>query len=161
MAGHDGGMHGMAPPGQNGSTSGMDMPNTHNMAMHMTFFWGKNVDILFNDWPGNNSGGMYVLALFVVFFLAMIVEWLSHSNIIKEGSNHVVAGMIQTLMHAIRVGLAYIVMLAVMSFNGGVLLVAVAGHSLGFLIFRSRVFRKSSNVLGDEKVSDLPPLSTC
>ncbi|KAL8101827.1 copper transporter 6-like [Apium graveolens] len=152
MAGHDGGMHGMAPPEQTG---------THSMAMHMTFFWGKNVDILFKDWPGNNSGGMYVLALFVVFFLAMIVEWLSHSNIVKQGSSNHVAGMIQTLMHGIRVGLAYIVMLAVMSFNGGVLVVAVAGHSFGFLVFGSRVFRKSSGVVGDDKVSDLPPLSTC
>ncbi|WOG89130.1 hypothetical protein DCAR_0208366 [Daucus carota subsp. sativus] len=149
----DGHMHGMAPPGQNGTG------NTHNSVMHMTFFWGKNVDILFNDWPGQNSGGMYVLALFVVFVLVMIVEWLSHSNLIKQGSNHVVAGLVQTLMHAMRVALAYIVMLAVMSFNGGVLIVAVAGHSLGFLIFGSRVFRKASD--GDDKVSDLPPLSTC
>lgn len=157
MAGHDGhDMNGMASPGQSGTDG------THNMVMHMSFSWGKNVNILFTDWPGYNSSGMYVLALFVVFVLAMIVEWLSHSNIIKQGSNHVVAGFIQTLMHAIRVALAYIVMLAVMSFNGDVLLVAVTGHSLGFLIFGSRVFTKSSKVGGDEtKVSDLPPLSTC
>ncbi|KAG5598567.1 hypothetical protein H5410_029937 [Solanum commersonii] len=35
-------------------------------------------------------------------------------------------------------------MLAVMSFNVGVILVAIVGRLLGFLIFGSRVLRKSS-----------------
>jgi copper transporter 1 len=38
-------------------------------------------------------------------------------------------------MHAVSVGLAYMVMLAVMSFNGGVSIVAVAGHLVGFFFF--------------------------
>lgn len=153
---HMHGMDGMAPPPMN-DTGMMNMPNMHNMVMHMTFFWGKNADILFDGWPGTNSGGMYVLALIFVFVLSFLVEWLSHSKLIKNGSNHVVAGLVQTLTHAIRVGLAYLVMLAVMSFNGGVFLVAIAGHSLGFLMFGSRVFRKSTQE--PEKISDLPPLS--
>lgn len=147
------GMAGMSPPDMNNTGYMMHMDD---MVMHMTFFWGKNADILFTNWPGINSGGMYALALIFVFVLAFFVELISHSKFIKNGSNHVVAGLVQTLMHAIRVGLAYLVMLAVMSFNGGVFIVAVGGHSLGFLMFGSRVFRKATQE-PEEKVSDLPP----
>uniref|UniRef100_A0A6N2L1J3 Copper transport protein n=1 Tax=Salix viminalis TaxID=40686 RepID=A0A6N2L1J3_SALVM len=99
---------------------------------------------------------MYFVALLFVFVLSILVEWLSHCRLIKPGSNHVAAGLVQTLLHALRVGLAYMVMLAIMSFNGGVFLVAVAGHALGFLFFGSRVFKRTQN---PAKTSDLPPAS--
>ncbi|XP_065878781.1 copper transporter 1-like [Euphorbia lathyris] len=136
---------------------GMNMSNNthHKMMMHMTFYWGKDALILFSGWPGTRSG-MYVLALILVFIISFLVEFLSHSQIIKPGSSDFTAGVIQTLMHALRVGLAYMVMLAVMSFNGGVFLVAVAGHTLGFLLFGSRLFKKTSQTT---KNSDLPPMS--
>ena len=74
-------MHGMAPP-MDSSTAWPEM--THGtMMLHMTFFWGANAEILFNRWPGER-GGMYALALIFVFVLAFIVEWLSHSRLIKE-----------------------------------------------------------------------------
>lgn len=145
--GHDD-MHGM------NDTTGGGMHH-HKTMMHMTFFWGKNAEILFSGWPGTRTG-MYVLALVVVFVLSVLVEWLSHCKLIKPGKSQVAAGLVQTLLHALRVGLAYMVMLAVMSFNAGVFLVAVAGHTVGFLLFGSRVFKKSDT----EKVgSDLPPMS--
>lgn len=62
--------------------------------------------------------------------------------------------MVKTLMHVVRVGLGYMVMLAVMSFNVGVFLVALAGHGVGFFLFGSRVFRGE----GGEK-TDLPRMS--
>lgn len=146
----------MSPPMSMNSTNNTGtMMHHHNTMMHMTFFWGKNSEILFSGWPGTSSG-MYALALIVVFVLAVLVEWLSHCKLMKPDANHVAAGLIQTLLHAIKVGLAFLVMLAIMSFNGGVFLVAVAGHTLGFLIFGSRVFNKSSP---PPKTSDLPPMS--
>lgn len=150
--GHD---HGMAPPP---TMNGTGMMRGHKMMMHMTFFWGKNTEVLFHGWPGMENTGMYVLALFFVFAMSVLVEWLSHSRIIKSGRSDVAAGVIQTLMYAIRVGLAYMVMLAVMSFNGGIFLVAIVGHSLGFLLFGSRVFRKTE-IPYSMKTSDLPPSS--
>ncbi|PIA54530.1 hypothetical protein AQUCO_00900823v1 [Aquilegia coerulea] len=131
----------------------------HKMMMHMTFFWGKNAEILFSGWPGTSSG-MYVLALIIVFVFSMLIEWFSHSQFIKNtSSSHISAGLVQTVMHTIRVGLSYLVMLALMSFNGGIFLMAVAGHSVGFLIFGSRIF-KHDVVSQYEIRRDLPPM-TC
>ncbi|RWR81570.1 copper transporter 1-like protein [Cinnamomum micranthum f. kanehirae] len=150
-ADHD---HGMMVDG------GMFMPETKkkNM-MHMTFFWGKDVDMLFSGWPGR-SLGMYLLALFFVFALAVMVEWLSHSRFFKQGSNRVVSGLAKTFLHAVRMGLAYLVMLAVMSFNVGVLIAAIIGHAIGFFIFGSRIFsRNDEEVESNQKNrSSLPPL---
>lgn len=150
-----GGMGGMSPPlpsSMNGTTGMHGMH--HRMMMHMTFYWGKNAEILFHSWPGTSTG-MYVLALIFVFVLSFFIEWLSHCQLIKPDSSNVSAGLVQTFLHAIRVGLAYMVMLAVMSFNVGVFLIAVAGHTLGFLFFGSRVFKKPDALKG----SDLPPFS--
>ncbi|XP_042491667.1 copper transporter 6-like [Macadamia integrifolia] len=150
-----GGMMSMPSPAMtmSNSTTGMSMMS------HMTFFWGKNAEILFSGWPGSNTG-MYVLALIVVFVLAVLAEGLSHCRLIKSGTNNVVAGLLQTLMHTIRMGFVYLVMLALMSFNGGVFIVAVAGHALGFLLFGSTVFRGDPLVIpmSPQKPSDLPPM---
>ncbi|KAL9141017.1 hypothetical protein ABFS82_14G075100 [Erythranthe guttata] len=164
---NDGGhMHGMAAPpplgGGNNSSNGTMMHRRH-MMMHMTFFWGKNAEILFNGWPGYDHLGMYVLALAVVFFLALTVEWLSHCNILRPetASNRrgaaAAIGVMQTVLYAVRIGLAYLVMLAVMSFNAGVFLVAIAGHGVGFFLFGSRAFNKQNHSSG--KTSDLPPMN--
>ncbi|XP_024974608.1 copper transporter 6-like [Cynara cardunculus var. scolymus] len=151
------GMEDMGPPpvtATGASPTGMG-GGMHHM-MHMTFFWGKNGEILFPGWPGSSSG-MYVLVLFFVFILAFLVEFLSHSDIARKGSGPVAVGLIQTLVHTLRAGLAYLVMLAVMSFNGGVFLVAVVGHAVGFLVFGSWVFKRPSPPSVD-KNSDLSPM---
>ncbi|KAG2299799.1 hypothetical protein Bca4012_011378 [Brassica carinata] len=129
------------------------------MMMHMTFFWGKNTEVLFSGWPGTSSG-MYALCLIFVFFLAVITEWLAHSSLLRGttgDSANPAAGLVQTAVYTLRTGLAYLVMLAVMSFNAGVFLAALAGHAIGFMLFGSRTFRSSS---GDQKTNG-PPLSGC
>ncbi|KAI3682464.1 hypothetical protein L1987_82463 [Smallanthus sonchifolius] len=140
-----------SPPGMEGG--GMH----HHPMMHMTFFWGQNGEILFPGWPGS-SPGMYALVLIFVFFVAFIVEFLSNTNFARKGSGTVAVGLVQTLVHTLRAGLAYMVMLAVMSFNGGVFLVAVAGHALGFLVFGTWVFKKPPAPATVDKSSDLSPM---
>ncbi|GFZ19836.1 copper transporter 2 [Actinidia rufa] len=149
------GMGSMSPP----TTTTSSNRNHHALStlMHMTFFWSTDAEILFSGWPGTHKG-MYALALVSIFVLSILVEWLSHCRLLgKEGSSgDVASGVVRTVMYGVRIGLAYLVMLAVMSFNGGVFLVAVGGHALGFFVFGSRVFGKSQDC---EKASDLPPLN--
>ncbi|KAF0919165.1 hypothetical protein E2562_028463 [Oryza meyeriana var. granulata] len=103
--------------------------------MHMTFYWGKNSEILFTGWPGAN-GGMYALALVAVFALAVLLEFLGSSRVSSSLSSRRRAAAAGAV-HAMRVGVAYLLMLALMSFNVGVLLAAVAGHAVGYLVFRA------------------------
>ncbi|KMT05155.1 hypothetical protein BVRB_7g173030 [Beta vulgaris subsp. vulgaris] len=158
MDGHGMGGMMMTPPPSSSSSSSMNMggASSHKkMMMHMTFYWGKDALVLFNGWPGTHIS-MYILSLIFVFVLAFLVEWLSRSRIVKSRRNDVVSGLMLTLLHALRMGLAYLVMLAVMSFNGGIFLVAVAGHAIGFFIFGSRVFESGRKGSEDP---DLPPMS--
>ncbi|KAJ0031697.1 hypothetical protein Pint_14377 [Pistacia integerrima] len=95
----------------------------------LTFFWGSKREIIFPGWPGESFGG-YISALVLVFVISLLVEWLSHARLVKLSTSSVVtAGLLQTLMYAVRVALAYLLMLAVMSFNIGVLVAAVGGYS--------------------------------
>lgn len=149
-------------PGMDGA---MEPPQHHEgMMMHMTFFWGTRSEILFSGWPGDRAG-MYALALVFVFALCFLVEWISHSRILpphKPGT--VGAGVLRSLLHAVRVGLAYLAMLALMSFNGGVFLAAVAGHAVGFLAFASGAFGKPEEAAAGGPYAgkargELPPMS--
>ena len=121
--------------------------NPHRVVMHSTFFWGKNAEILFSGWPGTRTG-MYVLSLVFIFVVSVLVEMLSYSQLIKSSgnNNNLLGGAAETIIHGVRVGLAYMVMLALMSFNVGIFIAAVAGHCLGFFFFRSRVFRNKSQI---------------
>ncbi|KAK7286852.1 hypothetical protein RJT34_22157 [Clitoria ternatea] len=107
------------------------------MKMHMSLYWGKDATVLFSEWP-NHSVGMYILAILFVFFLAIIAELISNQPIIKPGTNPIKGGLIQTTLYLFRISFLYLVMLAVMSFNLGILIAAVAGHTLGFFLAQSR-----------------------
>ncbi|CAN4115995.1 unnamed protein product [Withania somnifera] len=111
-----------------------DMPMVMNMVMQMNFYWGKDVTILFKGWPDNHLG-MYILSLLFVFFMAFGVEIMSMGPrmIIKRS----IAGVIQAgIYYTVRMVLVYFVMLAVMSFNIGIFIVAILGHGLGFVVVK-------------------------
>jgi copper transporter 1 len=148
-------MRGMAMGGDGGGMGEMSMtppPRADHAAaphkmmgsmMHMTFFWGDRAVVLFPGWPGDRGAGMYLLCLLLVLALAALTEALAllSRRLARRGGGEATASSaaLLTAAHAARMGTAYLVMLAVMSFNVGVLLAAVAGHALGFLLARSRV----------------------
>lgn len=105
--------------------------------MHMTFYWGKDGQILFSGWPGPRTS-MYILAIFIIFLVAFFVEWLiAITTQAKPCDKGIVSDLIRTLIYGLRMGLAYLLMLAVMSFNVGVFFVVVLGHAFGHMVFGS------------------------
>ncbi|KAK7256817.1 hypothetical protein RIF29_30333 [Crotalaria pallida] len=115
--------------------------------IHTTFYWGHKMDILFHCWPGD-SIAMYALALILVFVMAVLVEWLTYFNIVKLKSgdkNDVVGSLLKTGIYGLRTAFSYLVMLSVMSFNGGVFVVAIGGHVIGFLVFGIILKKKSGS----------------
>ncbi|CAO1943318.1 unnamed protein product [Urochloa humidicola] len=125
--------------------------------IHMTFYWGKDSEILFTLWPGAD-GGMYAVALVAVFALAILLEFLGSRRLdallpaaaeARSSRRRAAAGAARAAVHALRVGGAYLLMLALMSFNGGVLLAAVAGHAAGFLAFRAALFGVGRSQVND------------
>ncbi|XP_010044031.1 copper transporter 4 [Eucalyptus grandis] len=108
----------------------------HLIAARRSFYWGHNTVILFDHWPGNNPA-MYALAIIFVFCLAFLVELLIGFEFTKPGPTKVGFCLLNTGVYMMRAALSYMVMLAVVSYNGGIFLAAVGGHAVGFLIFRS------------------------
>lgn len=115
------------------------------MSMHSSFYWGKDAIILFSGWP-NGRLGMYILAVVGVLLMAVASELLSAGEgVIKPQRNPMVAGLNLAIIHTLRMGLAYLVMLSLMSFNLGILLAALAGHALGFFIFKAGAFARATD----------------
>ncbi|XP_062186257.1 copper transporter 3-like [Phragmites australis] len=156
MGGHIMGTGGMSPPPA-AAHGGMRMQYTH-----MTFYWGMNSEILFAGWPGAR-GGMYALALVAVFALAFLLEFLGCRRVesLLPAKRRVAAGAARAAVYAVRVGVSYLLMLAFMSFNGGVLLVAVAGHAAGFLAFRAGLCGDGRALVEDGCKYERAPAACC
>ncbi|KAL6620037.1 hypothetical protein ACP70R_035176 [Stipagrostis hirtigluma subsp. patula] len=134
----------------------MDMPT-----MHVAFFWGHRAQVIFPGWPGDRAGvGMYILCLLVVAALAALVEALSAASRSLSrrgrGSSAPAAMVITAGVHAVKMGVAYMVMLGVMSFNAGVFLAVVAGHAAGFVLARRGVLGRAAHDDGEAVNGALP-----
>ncbi|CAN1142479.1 Copper transporter 6 [Linum perenne] len=123
----------LSPGGGDNDNNNMNMSMDNNdmmMMMHTSFFWGKDVIVLFSGWP-NHSLPMYILACFFVFFLAASIEVIS--LLVKMWTPWPV---VEACIYAVRMAVAYMVMLSVMSFNVGIFIAAVIGHSFGMFVVK-------------------------
>ncbi|GMJ07277.1 copper transporter 5 [Hibiscus trionum] len=130
------------------------------MHMHMTLYWGKDVTLLIDSWK-TESWLSYLLALLACFIFASFYQYmedrrLRFSSLASSKSNPSPPSYVPLLpnyrrsakfatavLFGINSAFGYILMLAIMSFNGGVFLAIVLGLAVGYLLFRSA---------GDEKV---------
>ncbi|KAM7276671.1 hypothetical protein ACFE04_018537 [Oxalis oulophora] len=124
--------------------------------MHMTLYWGKEVTLLFDSWKTNSwtSYGLSLLAcfLFSTFYQYLEDHRLKYKTTLSSSSspstnNRTPLLGVRARINAVRVNSAvmfgfnaaigYFLMLAIMSFNGGVFLAIVLGLSVGYFVFRS------------------------
>ncbi|KAL4650614.1 hypothetical protein ACB092_01G100100 [Castanea dentata] len=149
--------------------------------MHMTFYWGNQVTILFDGWT-TSSWISYSLSLLACFLVSTFYQYLEDKRVrfklvsaakasnpppkpqiedpllqqqgdgkIAGGSKWSAARFAGAALFGLNSGIGYMLMLAVMSFNGGVFVAIVLGLAVGYLVFRS----------GDEDVATLVVDNPC
>lgn len=115
--------------------------------------------VLLFDWWHPRSGGEYALSLCAIFAICLLQEWLVAQRAIRaaQAAGHsspaestplwdeerrapprhtaVMERAIVHLVYSGSVALGFLLMLLVMSFNGGVFLTVVAGLSTGHALF--------------------------
>ncbi|KAL5559561.1 hypothetical protein UlMin_035772 [Ulmus minor] len=135
--------------------------------MHMTFYWSKEVTLLVDSWRTGSWIG-YALTLFACLIASAFYQYLEdlrlrlklastgkpsstepietpllQKKIAGAGGNWSVARLAGAVLFGVNSAIGYLLMLAIMSFNGGVFVAVVLGLMIGYLFFRS----------GDEDVS--------
>ncbi|CAN7038124.1 unnamed protein product [Brassica rapa subsp. trilocularis] len=126
--------------------------------MHMTFYWGIKATILFDFWK-TDSWLSYLLTLLACFVFAAFYQYLENRRLqfkslsstrhpppprtgvsaplIPKSSTGSAAKAASVLLFGVNAAIGYLLMLAAMSFNGGVFIAIVVGLTVGYLVFRS------------------------
>ncbi|KAH7422332.1 hypothetical protein KP509_12G003900 [Ceratopteris richardii] len=125
--------------------------------MHMTFYWGKQATILFDGWK-TTTWADYSLSLIALFLSSIILQYISNLEVTSlltgktsssTSSPSVKAPLLgknilsislgkrflRSGVFGVRVGIGYLLMLAAMSFNGGVFIAIVLGFAVGHFLF--------------------------
>ncbi|KAH7421513.1 hypothetical protein KP509_13G061200 [Ceratopteris richardii] len=153
--------------------------------MQMSFYWGERVILLFWEWKTTNGGNYFgsLLVLFVAAFFNNYLDRLTSSSspllsrfykpsgavtsevksagkIPEEsGSSQqrpsMAARLLLTSLFFVRVTVAYLLMLAIMSYNGGVFIAIVVGYSLGFYVFRTDIHGRKKDSLKAHADADI------
>ena len=140
----------------NSDTTGNNANTTmkSHMVMHMTFYGGQKVVILFDQWR-TTTWGYYILSLLALFVIAIIYQYLQAKLTLlgQTCSSPPYAGSLFTrVFHsaffALTVSIAYFLMLAMMTFNAGVFVVIMLGFGFGFFFFHSNINNFSSSSFG-------------
>ncbi|KAK3405710.1 hypothetical protein EUGRSUZ_K01930 [Eucalyptus grandis] len=94
--------------------------------MHMTLYWSRYVTLLFDSWQ-TDSWPSYFLSLAACF---LVSAFYYASRLARS------ARLRAALLFGLNSTIGYLLMLAIMSFNGGVFLAIVGGLTVGYYVFR-------------------------
>lgn len=140
--------------------------------MHMTFYWSKKVTLLIDSWK-TDSWTSYALSLLACLLVSAFYQYLENRRLRLKAitfdvpsattpQNQIpllrpnLAGdkaklgvkLAGALLFGFNSAIGYLLMLAVMSFNGGVLVAIVVGLAIGYFFFRSEDEEGISLVVG-------------
>ncbi|XP_062101526.1 copper transporter 5.1 [Humulus lupulus] len=130
--------------------------------MHMTFYWSKDVTLLIDTWRTSTWTG-YVLSLLACLIVSAFYQYLEdlrlrvkiasagkpsssaqneasaaapllQKNLVGKWSLARLAG---ALLFGVNSSIGYLLMLAIMSFNGGVFVAIILGLTIGCFVFRT------------------------
>ncbi|GMN52979.1 hypothetical protein TIFTF001_022114 [Ficus carica] len=127
--------------------------------MHMTLYWGKDVTLLIDSWR-TDSWTSYLLTLLACFLVSAFYQFLEDRRLRFKSSvaadrsppsldalllfklgagarGSATARAASAVLFGVNSAIGYLLMLAVMSFNGGVLVAIVLGLSVGYFLFRA------------------------
>ncbi|XP_010666855.2 copper transporter 5 [Beta vulgaris subsp. vulgaris] len=129
--------------------------------MHMTFYWGTKVILLFDFWKTESWLSYSLALLFCILFsafyqymedrrlsiLAMGIVPPSQPSINSPllpprlGTRLTKSARFATaVLFGVNSAIGYVLMLAVMSYNGGVLCAVVLGLGVGYFLFRAKEY---------------------
>ncbi|GLT78677.1 hypothetical protein SLA2020_502050 [Shorea laevis] len=120
--------------------------------MHMTLYWGKQVTLLFDSW-GTNSWLSYFLTLLACFLFASFYQYMEDRRIrfksftftnlifaattlLPKTRRFKPAKVVSAVLLVVNSVIGYLLMLAIMSLNGGMFLAIVARLTVGYLFFQ-------------------------
>ncbi|KAL2545169.1 Copper transporter 5 [Forsythia ovata] len=134
--------------------------------MHMTFYWGKKVTILFDSWK-TDSWTSYFLSLLACFLVSVFYQYMEDrrlrfkllslktqksppssiesaalnssllfSKFSGGGRKWSASRFAGAILFGVNSAIGYLLMLAIMSFNAGVFIAVVVGLAIGYLLFR-------------------------
>lgn len=103
-------------------------------------FWISYMTTFFPGWPNHQSLGEYFFSLFLVFLLAFTTEFCSNNYPfkfnIKQQSYRLKGLLSDAVLHGLRMFMAYLLIISVITTDFVFLLVALAGHTAGSLIIK-------------------------
>nr|GEX02864.1 copper transporter 5.1-like [Tanacetum cinerariifolium] len=127
--------------------------------MHMTFYWGHKVTLLIDSWK-TDSWFSYIITLIICFLFPVLYQFLEvhrlQLKLLSSSANGVVGAIenepllytkffssrkrkrfVGSVLFGMSSVINYFMMLAVMSFNGGVFVAIVVGLAVGYWLFRN------------------------
>uniref|UniRef100_A0A5B6ZW65 Copper transport protein n=1 Tax=Davidia involucrata TaxID=16924 RepID=A0A5B6ZW65_DAVIN len=126
--------------------------------MHMTLYWGKDVTLLFDSWK-SDSWTSYALTLLACFLFSVFYQYMEdrrlkfkaipRSNPSQPSIDTPLLSkfgptrwfnpnrLITAVLFGFNSAIGYLLMLAIMSFNGGVFVAVILGLAVGYYLFRT------------------------